>query len=63
MTSQTNERAFESTVESMLVASGWQQSDRDEWDVDRALFSARVVAFLSAAQPQLWNQLAAHHGD
>ena len=62
MTSQTSEKAFEATVESMLVAGGWQKGDTAEWDVERALFPARVVAFLQAAQPELWNQLAAQHG-
>ena len=63
MTSQTNEKAFETTVESMLVAGGWQKGNTAEWDVERALFPPRVVAFLQAAQPELWNQLAALHGD
>ena len=62
MTSQTNEKAFEATVESMLVAGGWQEGDRTEWDVERAVFPARVVAFLQAAQPELWDQMAAQHG-
>ncbi len=63
MTSQTNEKAFETTVESMLVDGGWQKGDPDEWDVERAVFPARVVAFLQAAQPELWSQLAALHGN
>ncbi len=62
MTSQTNERAFEATVESMLVEGGWYEGDVAEWDVERGLFPARVVAFLQAAQPELWGQLAAQHG-
>ena len=63
MTSQTSERAFESTVESMLVGGGWHKGDAAEWDVERALFPARVVAFLRTAQPELWSQLAAYHGE
>ena len=63
MTSQTNEQAFEATVESMLVAGGWAAGDRDEWDVHRALFPDRVVAFLRASQPELWEQLSEQHGD
>ena len=59
MTSQTSEKAFEATVESMMVAGGWQKGDTAEWDVERALFPARVVSFLQAAQPKLWNQLDA----
>ena len=63
MTSQTNEEAFEATVESMLVDGGWQKGDTAEWDVEQAVFPARVVAFLQAAQPERWNELAAQHGD
>ena len=63
MTSQTSEKAFEATVESMLVDGGWQKGTTAEWDVERGLFPDRVVAFLQAAQPKLWSQLAAQHGD
>ena len=63
MTSQKTERAFEATVESMLVEGGWSEGDRGEWDVDRALFPARVSAFIEATQPELWAQLEALHGD
>ena len=38
MTSQTSEKAFEATVESMLVDGGWRKGDNAEWDVERALF-------------------------
>ena len=62
MTSQTSEMAFEATVESMLVEGGWREGDVAQWDVERALFPARVVAFLRAAQPELWGQLASQHG-
>ena len=62
MTSQTSERAFEAMVESILVAGGWHEGDVADWDVERALFPARVVAFLEAAQPELWGQLAGQHG-
>ena len=44
MTSQANDFAFESTVESILLDGGWSQGDREEWDVDRALFAARALA-------------------
>ena len=62
MTSQTNEQAFESTVESMLLAGGWRAGDLAEWDTERALFPARAVAFLRETQPQQWAAMAALHG-
>ena len=63
MTSHTTEQAFESTVESMLLEGGWQAGDLGEWDVERALFPARAVAFIRDTQPDEWAQMAGLHGD
>ena len=63
MTSQTNEEAFESNVESMLGEAGWRLGNRAEWDVARALFPARAVAFMQATQPEQWAAMAGLHGD
>ena len=63
MTSQTNEAAFESTVKSMLLAGGWNEGDRSEWDAAQAIFPARVVAFLQATQPETWAAMAGLHGE
>ncbi|WP_419862892.1 type I restriction endonuclease subunit R [Candidatus Poriferisodalis sp.] len=59
---QADEAALESTIVSMLTDVGWAEGDRAEWDVDLALFPARVVAFLQSAQPELWAEMAALHG-
>ena len=63
MTSHTTEQAFESTVESMLLEAGWYAGDLGEWDVDRALFPARAVAFIRETQPDEWERMAGLHGD
>ena len=63
MSSQTNEEAFESTVESLLEEGGWRPGNRTEWDVARALFPARAVAFMQATQPEQWETMAGLHGD
>ena len=63
MTSHTTEQAFESTVESMLLEAGWRAGDLGEWDVDRALFPARAVAFIRETQPDEWARMAGLHGD
>ena len=63
MTSHTTEQAFESTVESMLLEAGWRAGDLGEWDVDRALFPARAVAFIRETQPDEWARVAGLHGD
>jgi len=60
---QTNERAFESYVETILLdRSGWHAEAVAGWDVERALFPARVCAFLQETQPKLWVEMQALHG-
>ena len=55
MSQQTDERAFEAHVEqTLLQESGWETAPNDQWDVDRALFPARVCSFLEQTQPGLW---------
>jgi type I restriction enzyme, R subunit len=61
MSGQTDEHAFESYVETMLHNVGWLAGATDEWDVDLALFPARVIGFLEATQPKLWTQLRGLH--
>ena len=60
---QTTEKAFESYVEEILhKRAGWGHGEKTEWDKERALFPARVLAFLQATQPKLWGEMAALHG-
>lgn len=60
--SQTSERAFETHVEAVLHGrAGWQAGTTAEWDVDRALFPARVFAFLEETQSKLWAEMRALH--
>ena len=58
-----NEHAFETTVAGMLAEGGWQPGALSEWDQARALFPARVVAFIRTTQGALWDDMAAVHGD
>ena len=61
--SQTNEHAFESYVEEILRdKAGWETGALTEWDVERALFPARVFAFLQATQQKLWKDMRTLHG-
>lgn len=61
--SQTNEHAFESHVETILRDhSGWHPGSTAEWNQQRALFPARIVAFLKDTQPKLWADMQALHG-
>jgi type I restriction enzyme R subunit len=62
MSSQTKEQAFETYVTELLhQQGGWQPGTNAEWDVERALFPARVCAFLEATQPKLWAEMRALH--
>jgi type I restriction enzyme R subunit len=63
MTGQTNERAFETQVEAMLLgAAGWNSGTNAEWDVERALFPARVLDFLQRTQGKPWAEMLKLHG-
>lgn len=62
MSTQTSEKAFETYVEHMLLAKGWQQGSVSEWDQERALFPGSIVAFIAATQPQLWQAMRGQHG-
>ncbi len=63
MSGQTTERAFEFHVEDLLLKQGdWLSGTNLEWDKARALFPARVFAFIEATQPMQWAEMAALHG-
>lgn len=60
---QTNERAFESYVETILLEKvGWKAGVLADWDETRALFGAAVLAFLQDTQPKLWAEMDKLHG-
>lgn len=59
---QTTENAFERHLEQMLTTGGWQSGSDDEWDQARALFPARIFAFIETTQPKLWSEVAGLHG-
>ena len=60
---QTNEKAFETYVETILKErSGWRSGDVAEWDEARALFPARIFEFLQDTQAKLWAEMEKLHG-
>ena len=60
--SQTNEKAFETYVEEILLTrSGWKSGSLAEWDKERALFPAQVFAFIQDTQPKLWKEMKDLH--
>ena len=60
--SQTNERAFETYVEQMLLSNGWKAGTNSEWDKEKALYPAQVCGFIAETQPKLWKEMQALHG-
>ena len=57
-----SEHAFESHVEETLLRQGgWRRIPNAGWDAERALFPARICAFLEATQPKPWAQMRALH--
>lgn len=60
--SQTTEKSFETYLQQMLSVGGWQAGSNAEWDRARALFPARIFAFIDATQPKLWAEMAGLHG-
>ena len=60
--SQTNERAFETYVEDILLTrAGWKSGSNAEWDKERALFPAQVFTFIQDTQSRLWEEMAKLH--
>src|ERR1019366_2827396 len=61
--SQTNERAFETYVEEILLTTGgWKSGTNAEWDKERALFPAQAFAFIQSTQSNLWAEMKGLHG-
>ena len=62
MSGQTNERAFETYAQHILMTQGgWTLGNVAEWDKSRALFPAQIIAFLTETQPKLWAEMRALH--
>ena len=56
-----SEEAFESTIESHLLGTGYESISPDKYDSDRALFSEALLTFIRATQPKEWAKLEALH--
>ncbi len=58
-----NEEAFESVIESHLLANGFVAVSRDDYDRERAIFPKQVLEFIQATQKKEWAKLEALHKD
>ena len=61
--SRHSEAAFESVIEAHLLQNGYIPIAREDFDRDRAIFPATVLAFIRETQPVEWAKLEALHGD
>ena len=59
---QTSEAAFETIIETHLLANGYVTKDRDGFDRERAIFPDVVLEFIRETQPKEWARLEALHG-
>ncbi|QYJ75712.1 type I restriction endonuclease subunit R [Shewanella sp. FJAT-52076] len=60
---QTTEKAFESYVEQILLAKGWQSDNTRGWNREWALFPQAITDFIATTQPQLWVSMRSQHGE
>jgi len=59
----TSEAAFETAIESALLADGYTRVDSKAFDRERALFPDEALAFIRATQGKVWDKLEALHGE
>jgi type I restriction enzyme R subunit len=60
---QTSEAAFETAIESALLADGYMRLDGKGFDRERAIFPDQALAFIRATQAKVWEKLEALHGE
>lgn len=61
--SRQTESAFETVIESHLLANGYATVAGNGFDRNRAIFHDAVLAFIRDTQPKEWARLEALHGD
>jgi len=62
MTAIHTEEAFEQAIEAHLLANGYLRGDKHDFDLDLALDSVQLLAFIEHSQPSQWANLATIHG-
>jgi type I restriction enzyme R subunit len=58
-----SEAAFETVIETHLLANGYVTVNRDSFDRKRAIFPETVLAFIRETQPKECARLEALHGE
>jgi type I restriction enzyme, R subunit len=59
----TSEAAFETAIESVLLANGYACVDGKGFDRERAIFPDEALAFIRATQGKVWEKLETLHGE
>lgn len=62
-TKATSETVFETAIESVLLASGFEHHQSPEFDREQALFPAVALRFIQTTQQPVWDKLEALHGE
>lgn len=60
---RTSEAAFETAIEAVLLEDGFSRVAPNDFDRERAIFPAEVLAFIKATQDRVWQKLEALHGE
>jgi len=60
---QTSEAAFETVIESVLLADGYHKLSSAAFDRERAIFPDEVLEFIRSTQAKQWGKLQSLHGE
>ncbi|AMA49501.1 type I restriction endonuclease subunit R [Flavobacterium covae] len=60
---QTKEIAFEKSIETVLLATGYKTIASSSYDKDKAIFPDTTLAFIQDTQPKTWEKLQTILGD
>src|SRR5439155_14271909 len=60
--SSRSEAAFETVIETYLLANNYVRVERDGFDRERGIFPAIIIDFIRETQPNEWGKLEALHG-
>lgn len=60
---RTSEAAFETAIENVLLAQGYEKHDSRSFDRERAIFPEVALDFIRSTQAKTWDKLEALHGD
>ena len=60
---QTSEAAFETAIESVLLADGYHKLPSAAFERERAIFPDEILEFIRSTQAKQWEKLQSLHGE